>query len=392
MKLIDNRKYLQENKRSRRYETTPDKETLALTIADGDFKVSKQIIHDLIKHLKTGDISYTFLTKDIVKAVNTWYNKRYQWDINTIKPENFLYANGVIHIMQISLLAFTHENQGVIYLTPVYPPFIEIIADLNRKGVPCELNYDEEKSYYTINFEKLEEVCKDPNNKILFLCSPHNPVGRVWRYDELKKIIDLVEKYNLYLVTDEIWQDIIFGDYQFISVLEFQKQKPHLRILSCSSLAKTFNLGGAQMGYAISFNLHLMQVLQVSLNALIHYASHNMYSSFSLISGYTHEKNYEWYQKYLRQIEQNYKYVKKELETHTNIKVTTSEALYVNWLNFSHCNLTPTQINKKLAEAKIQLGSGNNYGNNSVYFWRLNFAVSTATIKDFVARMIKIFS
>ncbi|AHF57233.1 aminotransferase class I/II-fold pyridoxal phosphate-dependent enzyme [Spiroplasma eriocheiris] len=384
-KLVSNHEFLCEHHTSRRYEGMKHSYDLMLTCADSDFKIPLAMQEDLIKVIKEGDVSYSFLDNQLLEAINTWYTKQYNL---SFAREELIIGSGVIHLMQIALEVLTKPGDGVIVQPPVYDPFYEIIENKDRKIIMNHLLYDEEQQYYTMNFLELEELMQQ--HKVMILCSPHNPVGRIWKEAEIAQLLSLAAKYNVFIISDEIWQDIVFSNAHHHPLFSFNSPAIN-QVLVLSSQAKTYNLGGAQIGYGLSYNRDFIVKMHHELTRSIHYASTNYLSAKMIISGYLNRDNYDWLAAYKTTLEENYHYLVSELEKATNIKVTRIEGTYLGWLNMSKVVKTRTELEQKLDSAHIHAINGSVFSPISDLFIRVDFALDKKTITEVARRLIDLF-
>ncbi|WJG71318.1 cystathione beta-lyase (plasmid) [Spiroplasma ixodetis Y32] len=392
MKLKSNRKLKMKLHESRRYCECKHKDDLLLTIADSDFNIASGIKKDLIKRIKQGNIDYTFLNFKMIDAINFWYKYRYQSKINfNFTNEEIIFGSGVIHLMQNAIKTLSKVGDGIIIQSPVYDPFTEIIINKNRKVINNDLIYNENNGLWTINFLDLENKMRDSNNKILLLCSPHNPVGRVWTEEELLKILELSLKYNIFVISDEIWQDIVFNEYVHKPLFILNK-KYNKNIFVVSSQSKTYNLGGTQIGYGICWNREIMNKMKKNLVADIHYASSNFLSACCLISGYKNPINFKWYKLYIKQITYNFWFLKNNLEKNTKIKVSFAQGLYLALLDVKLVVKNEQELKEILKKNHVNCTIGSIYGKKYWHFLRVDYSIGKNDLKELIKRFQKIFS
>lgn len=385
-----NKKVLENLQESRRYCQYKHENDLMLSVADSDFQIPDGMKEDLIARINQGNICYTFFDEKMREAINKWYKYRFNLAL-PITTENIVFGSGVIHLMQTAMFSLTNHGDGIIVQPPVYEPFYEVIKNANRQRIDNKLIYDQELQQWSIDFADLEVKMADPKNKLLFLCSPHNPVGRVWSKAELTKIITLAVKYDVYIISDEAWQDIIFAGTEHIPLFAVNSVAEK-QVFVISSQAKTYNLGGAQIGYGISFNNELVEKIKGTLKSNLYYTSSNYLSACSLISGYNNQKNIKWYEEYSQLINQNYLKLKDELEKLTKIKVSNAQGLYLLWLDMSQVVANEEELILKLKEHHLSCHVGSNYGSEYWYFLRVDYAVCPSVIEAIIKRFTCAFS
>lgn len=204
-------------------------------IADMEFEVAKPIQDALIKRVTNSGFGYEYKPESFITAQKEWYKKQYQVDLN---KEHILYSPSITTSIAIIIESYTSENDGIIIQPPVFMEFRDVIRKTKRRIIKNPLKLVD--NHYEIDFKDLEEKAKNKNNKILILCNPHNPVGRVWTESELDRIIAICKKYNVLLISDEIHKDIILFGNKFTSALSYSEDLKNLIVLT--SEAKTFNL------------------------------------------------------------------------------------------------------------------------------------------------------
>ena len=210
-------------------------ELMPMWVADMDFELAKPIQDALIKRINNSGLAYEYKPDSFFKAQKNWYQKQYQ--VNLFK-EHILYSPSITTTIALVIENYSLENDGIIIQPPVFMEFKDTIKKTKRKLVKNPLKLINNR--YQIDFEDLTEKAKEQNNKILILCNPHNPVGRVWTTTELEKMIEICHRYNVLVISDEIHKDIILFDNRFNSILKYADQFENLVV--CSSEAKTFKL------------------------------------------------------------------------------------------------------------------------------------------------------
>jgi cystathionine beta-lyase len=186
---------------------------LPLWVADMDFKTPPPVIDALVKRARHGIFGYTFPDKNYMDSVVNWFSRRHNWSIN---KDWIIFSPGVVPALTYLVQRFTHTGDQVIIQTPVYHPFIHLIEHNGRRVVSNQLKLFD--SRYQMDYEDLEEKVKDPRAKILILCSPHNPVGRVWSKDELVRVGNICIENNILVIADEIWCDLVYPRYKFSTI------------------------------------------------------------------------------------------------------------------------------------------------------------------------------
>lgn len=345
---------------SEKYKNTDGK--IPLWIADLDFKCCNKILNSLREILDVGVLGYDTLPNDYFEPFILWEKEKN--GINLTKDE-LLTISGVVPGLSMALSILTNKGDKVLIQPPVYYPFFNIIRDNDREIVENPLKKVNEK--YEIDFEDFEKKIK--GCKAMILCSPHNPVGRVFTKDELRKIADICKRENVYILSDEIHSDIIFGDNKFISMYSFDDIRD--RLLVFMSTSKTFNIAGISQAVCIINNSKIREefVMEKRRRGLMHEPA---FSVMGFYSAYKYGK--EWHEKCMKYLEENIDFVINELGD-SKICTYKPEATYLMWLDFSHFDISDDEIeNKLLNEANVILDRGSKFGLEKHY--RLNVGCS----------------
>ncbi len=212
---------------------------MPMWVADMDFKCPNVVIEDMKNRLDHGILGYTKNGLEYFKAIDKWFSKKFNIKL---EPDWLVITPGVVFALATSVKILTDKYVYVLINNPVYYPFTEVIEDNARKVISSDLVLN--NGYYEINFEDLEKKIIDYNIKLYLLCSPHNPVGRVWKREELDKVIEICKKHDVYIVSDEIHSDFTWN-HEHTNILQYEDYKSHL--ILCTAPTKTFNLAGLQI-------------------------------------------------------------------------------------------------------------------------------------------------
>ena len=343
-----------------------------LWVADMDFKTPSFINDAIINAAKNSLYGYSIDSDEIYLSIINWQNTQHNWQIN---KEDIYMINGVVPAYSVCIEAFSEENDEVIVQTPIYPPLFKCVNANNRKVVVNELKKDE-NGYYTMDLEDLEKKITS-KTKILALCSPHNPVGRVWSKDELEKLANICIKHNIIIVSDEIHSDITFK--KFTPLASISKEIAN-QTITLNSAGKTFNIAGLNSAYAISKNQDLLNKFKkVAQKREIQ--SINFFGYIATKAAYDNGAKFvEELKKYLLS---NMNFTKDFLQKN-NLKIDFffPEATYLLWLDFSRYNLSHNEIkNILLTKSKIALNDGVSFGSNGNKYFRLNLALSQKALE-----------
>ncbi|MCM3759549.1 pyridoxal phosphate-dependent aminotransferase [Alkalihalobacillus oceani] len=351
-----------------------EKDLLPLWVADMDFKAPQAVIDALHQKVEHGIYGYPAHSGSVDKAVQNWLQRRFQWQV---EADSFLYTSGVVPTISFIIQAFTEPEDEIIIQTPVYYPFFEVVKKNKRTLLRNPLAFDGER--YEMDYDQLESIITE-KTKMLILCHPHNPVGRVWKQDELEKLAAVCKKHDLLVVSDEIHADLLFKGQQHIPFASLNKDASE-RTLTCLAPSKTFNLAGIQTSYVVAENKQLRQKLANHL-ANMFVSGTNMFAEVATEAAYTHGE--QWLEDLMSYVESNYQFVKSYVETHLpRLRVMDCEGTYLLWLDCSKLPLTADERKKWfIEEARVALNHGLIFGEEGKDFERVNLACPRKTLEQ----------
>jgi cystathionine beta-lyase len=355
---------------------------LPLWVADMDFRSPQPVIDALINRAAHGIYGYSYPgSSEYYTSVISWFKRRYNWILD---KEWFVFTPGVVPACYYIIQRFSHPGDKIIIQDPVYYPFANGIKNNGRTVVSNQLNL--ENNYYTMDFEDLEKKAKDPLAKLLILCSPHNPVSRVWTKDELKQLGEICIENNVLIIADEIHCDLTFPPAKhtvFATISEEFAQNS----ITCTAGSKTFNLAGLHHSNIIISNKTLREELkaQMSING---YHSPNVFGAIALQTAY--DQCEDWLEALMKYLQQNFDFLKKYFQENLpEVSVIEPEGTYLIWLDFRKFNLSPKDLQAKLIDAKVALDPGHIFGAGGEGFERINIACPRATLKEALDRIVK---
>ncbi|WP_042274606.1 MalY/PatB family protein [[Clostridium] dakarense] len=359
-------------------------ELLPMWVADMDFKTAPCIIDALKSRLEQEIYGYTTRPDSYNESIVNWISKRYNWNI---KSEWLIYSPGVIPTISLIIQEMTNKNDKIMIQEPVYSPFNSVVKDNERELVISPLKKLEDGSY-VMDYEDIESKIKDV--KLFILCNPHNPVGRVWTKEELKKLGDICIKHNVKVISDEIHSDIIFKDYNhtpFASISEEFAQNS----ITCMAPTKTFNIAGLQMSYVILPNTDDYKALDFAF-ARIDIRRNNAFSLVATEAAYNHGE--DWLEELLEYLEGNMdfaiNYIKENIPS---LKVKKPEGTYLLWVDFSELGLNDDELNRLLVEkGRVALNNGSSFGVGGHNYQRINLACPRSMVKEALERIKKAIS
>ena len=349
------------------------KDVLPFWVADMDFPIAQEIEDALVKRCQHGIFGYSEATEPYFDALQKWYSKHFNWQVQ--RPW-LIKTPGVVFALAMAVKAFTEPGDGVLVQQPVYYPFTEVIRDNDREVVNAPLALV--NGHYEIDFADLEQKLADPKVKLMFLCSPHNPVGRVWTKEELLKVGDLCLKYNVITVSDEIHSDFVWDDNThtpFATLGEEYQQN----CIVCTAPSKTFNLAGLQVSNIFIPNQKLRRAFRKQIDA----AGYSQLNTLGLVAcqaAYTYGE--EWLTQVKAYIRSNITFVDEYLKQNLpQIKMLPIEGTYLVWLDCSALGMTADEREQWLwHEAKLWLDGGGIFGKEGEAFERINVACPRAML------------
>lgn len=353
---------------------------LPLWVADMDFKTSSYIQEAILKQTEHGIFGYSEVQEEYFEAVRRWMKRHYDWQVDS---KWLIKTPGIVYALAMAVQAFTEEGDGVLIQQPVYYPFSEVIIDNGRKLVSNTLVQDE-SGRYGIDFEDFEEKIVTEKIKLFFLCNPHNPVGRVWSEEELKRIGDICYKHHVVVVSDEIHADYVFrGKHHVFAKLK--KEYEEISVVATSP-SKTFNIAGLQVSNIFIPNPELKRKFRKQINAS-GYSQLNVMGLVATKAAYEHGD--EWYEAMHKYVSENIAYTKQFIEEKLpDITIVETEGTYLMWLDFRKLGLSESELEDLIVKkAKLWLDSGRIFGTAGKGFQRINVACPRKTLTEALTRL-----
>ncbi|MEL3909367.1 MAG: pyridoxal phosphate-dependent aminotransferase [Treponemataceae bacterium] len=354
---------------------------IPFTTADMEFKMPPEIISGLKEFLDTMILGYTYADEGFLSAVYSWMKERHGFEI---KPEWIVTTTGVVPAFFTAIKTLTKKGDGVVIMPPVYPPFFLSAKKQARDLIECPLVSDN-KGYYEIDFDRFKKICKTKKPKILLFCSPHNPVGRVWKKSELEKLAEICLEYNVFMLVDEIHHDLILPGHKH-TVLQTIAPELSKHIITHTSLSKTFNLAGMMLSVNFIPDENLRERFNTETGKMgMHMCTALGFKAYEI--AYT--KCAGWLDEVLKVIDTNMHLVSESL-AETKIKAPLFEGTYLQWLNCRELKMSDEELAKFLQnKALLFLNEGQTFGKEGSGFARWNLAAPTEIIKKAVERLKK---
>ena len=354
---------------------------LPFTISDMDLESPEEIAEALVKRINHKIFGYSRWNHDDFKnSIESWYKKRFSCEIN---KDWIVYSPSVIYAVSKFVEMKSEKGDGVLINTPGYDGFFKMILGNERKIISSPLKNINGK--YEIDFEDFEKKCREV--KIFLLCSPHNPVGKVWTEEELIKIIEICKKNNVFIISDEIHMDIVYNK-KHIPIVSLGKDYLE-NIVLCTSASKTFNIPaftGSYLFIPLEKNREDFLKILKERDAL---SSPSILAVIATMTAYN-ECEY-WVDELIKYTENNIRFVKEYLEKNIpELFCEIPDGSYFAWIDFSKLGISSEEFQKYLIDiGEVAVMPGLTYGEEGRYFLRLNVACSIKKVKDGLERIKK---
>ena len=354
-----------------------DENTIPLWVADMDFPCSDAIIESIKERLLNPVLGYTFVYADdeYKSAVCDWMRDKHDFIID---KKDIYYSGGIVPAMCVLINSLTNEGDNIIANQPVYTPFMNIVKDNNRNLVNSPLVKDENGDY-TLDFEDFEKKIKDNNVKMFLFCSPHNPIGKVWRKDELLKIGEICKKYNVIVFSDEIHCDIVRKGIKHIPIASLFENDDIF--ITGTAPSKTFNIPGMKVSNIIIKNEEYKNKWKLYTQKRLHTADPNVFVPGLVKAAY--KESDDWYNYMLEYVEENFKYIKKFVnENLENVGFEIPQATFLGWLDMNKYDIDYKELSDLfVTKGGFAIQHGKQFGEEGVGYFRINVATSRKNIE-----------
>ena len=359
-----------------------EEDILPMWVADMDFSTPPFIMDAIAKRISHPVMGYSFKPDSYNIAIQTWLKTRLDWNI---KPSEISFSPGVVPGLLIALTAFTNPGDKVIVQSPVYFPFFTTIEENGRKLVHNPLL--EKDNYYTMDFEHLRSTIDD-ETKAIFICNPHNPVGRVWTKEELNELVEICYSKNIKIFSDEIHSDIIIKPNKHIPLASISKKAAEITITFMAP-SKTFNVAGLATSFVIIQNEELFTQYDKELHSY-HLYMGNVIGNVATEAAYSPE-GAVWVDEMVAYISDNIDYIDSFIKSNIpQIKMRKPEATYLLWLDMRALNITNEELSDFcIKKAKLGLNQGHIFGEQGSGYMRINVATSKRTVIEAMSRLKK---
>lgn len=358
-----------------------DDDILPMWVADMDFKSADEILAALKEPIKHGVIGYNILPDSFYESIINWLLKKYNWKV---EKEWISFIPGIVPGISVATNEFTEEKDEILIQPPVYHPFYRVAENNNRKIIENKLKVNEEQ--YEMDFQDMKEKITS-KTKLAVLCSPHNPVGRVWTKDELEEFSNICIENDIIIVSDEIHSDLVYEGNKHIPTASISEEIA-MNTITLMAPSKSFNIPGLFASVAIIPNMDIRDKFKKRLEKW-ELTNANTFSVAGFTAAYDHGE--KWLKEAMKYIEENADYAVEYInENIKGVRTYKPEGTYLLWLDFNGLGKTPEEINELLInKGKIMLNNGEIFGPGGEGFFRLNIGCPRKTLKDGLKRIKK---
>lgn len=369
---------------SYKWDSAPEADIIPLWVADMDFETFPAITEALQRRVAHGIFGYTRVPEAYYEAVCRWFGKRHGWRINR---EDIIYTSGVVPAVSAVIKALTLPGDQVIVQGPVYNCFFSSIRNNGCEMVSNSLIYNKEELRYEIDFDDLERKLKHERARLMLLCNPHNPGGRVWTRDELTRVAELCRKYGVRVVSDEIHCELTLYDNEYVPFGSLPDELSRGSITCCSP-SKAFNTAGLQIANIVCRDAEVRNRIDRAIN-INEVCDVNPFGVIALQAAYSDE-GYEWLTQLRKYISANYDLLLERFARELpKCKVMRMEGTYLAWIDCSELHISSDEIEEMLMhENKVWVNAGSMYGAEGAAFIRINMACTSELLNEGITRIV----
>lgn len=369
---------------SYKWDSAPEADIIPLWVADMDFETFPGITEALQRRVAHGIFGYTRVPEAYYEAVCRWFDKRHGWHINR---EDIIYTSGVVPAVSAVIKALTLPGDQVIVQGPVYNCFFSSIRNNGCETVSNSLIYNKEELRYEIDFDDLERKLAHERARLMLLCNPHNPGGRVWTRDELTRVAELCRKYGVRVVSDEIHCELTLYDNEYVPFGSLPDELSRGSITCCSP-SKAFNTAGLQIANIVCRDAEVRNRIDRAIN-INEVCDVNPFGVIALQAAYSDE-GYEWLTQLRKYISANYDLLLERFARELpKCKVMRMEGTYLAWIDCSELHISSDKIEEMLMhENKVWVNAGCMYGAEGEAFIRINMACTSELLNEGITRIV----
>ena len=369
------------NTDSYKWDSAPSEDVLPMWVADMDFRTAPAIVDALRRRVEHGIFGYTRVPDGYYKAVTDWFSRRNAW---TFDREWMIYTSGVVPAVSAVIKALTVPGDKVLVQTPVYNCFFSSIRNNGCEMVSSPLVFADHT--YSINYDDLERKAADPKVKVMLLCNPHNPAGRVWRREELIRIGEICIRHGVVIVSDEIHCELVFPGHHYTPFASISENFLRHSVI-CLSPSKAFNIAGLQIANIVCADAGWRAKIDRAINDN-EVCDVNPFGVIATQAAYNEGE--EWLEQLLGYLYDNYLYMSDFCREHLpDFPITKLEGTYLVWMDCRKLGLSSEELERRLVnEAGLWLNAGTMYGKEGEGFMRWNIACPRATLAEGLKRFV----
>ncbi|WP_302402314.1 MalY/PatB family protein [Leyella stercorea] len=369
---------------SYKWDSAPEADIIPLWVADMDFETFPGITEALQRRVAHGIFGYTRVPEAYYEAVCKWFGKHHGWNIN---HEDIIYTSGVVPAVSAVIKALTLPGDQVIVQGPVYNCFFSSIRNNGCETVSNSLIYNKEELRYEIDFDDLERKLAHERARVMLLCNPHNPGGRVWTRDELTRVAELCRKYGVRVVSDEIHCELTLYDNEYVPFGSLPDELSRGSITCCSP-SKAFNTAGLQIANIVCRDAEVRNRIDRAIN-INEVCDVNPFGVIALQAAYSDE-GYEWLTQLRAYISSNYDLLRERFARELpKCKVMRMEGTYLAWIDCSELHISSDEIEEMLMhENEVWVNAGSMYGTEGAAFIRINMACTSELLNEGITRIV----
>ncbi len=350
-------------------------DAIPMWVADMDFKSPPEVIEAIKQRADHGMFGYTVVDSEYYDLVAQWMNKRHKWEV---KPDWVVTSPGTISALSVIIRTFTNANDTIVIQPPVYPPFERSILLAGRKVAYNNLIL--ENNRYRMDYSGLEKLL-NKGAKMFILCSPHNPVGRVWAEDELLELASVLSKHeDVFVFDDELWADFTYAPNEHHPLLQVA---PHLvkRTITATSASKTFNLAGLENTNLIIPDENIKSKFNDAMFSLA-LSKTNLFAIVATKAAYKYGEG--WVDQLLQYLHENFEFMKDFLKSRIpSLELVEPEGTYLAWVNASHLGISSSKVADKLLRiGHVAVEDGSTFGPGGEGFLRVNYAMPRSLLEQ----------
>lgn len=369
---------------SYKWDSAPEADIIPLWVADMDFETFPGITEALQRRVAHGIFGYTRVPEAYYEAVCNWFGKHHGWHINR---EDIIYTSGVVPAVSAVIKALTLPGDQVIVQGPVYNCFFSSIRNNGCETVSNSLIYNKEELRYEIDFDDLERKLAHERARLMLICNPHNPGGRVWSRDELTRVAELCHKYGVRVVSDEIHCELTLYNNEYVPFGSLPDELSRGSITCCSP-SKAFNTAGLQIANIVCRDAEVRNRIDRAIN-INEVCDVNPFGVIALQAAYSDE-GYEWLTQLRAYISSNYDLLRERFARELpKCKVMRMEGTYLAWIDCSELHISSDEIEEMLMhENKVWVNAGSMYGTEGAAFIRINMACTSELLNEGITRIV----